>query len=153
MGYCDYLKNTLRPLGLYELDRGLSAAELACEGAAMDALDSTVTLTAADMFPLTASDEGIGVWELYMPYTGHFSDRERRRKCVNTFLRLASYDCSLSGLNAAIAACGIPAVVAETDTSCLVRVSISGLSGTELLLAKECIELILPCHLEIEYDQ
>ena len=152
MGYCDYLKNTLRPLGLYELDRGIVSAELACEGAAMDVLDGTVNSVMADMLPLTASEEGIELWELYMPYAGHFSNIERRRKCVNTFLRLGIYDCSLSGLNAAIAACGIPAVVAETDTSCLVRVSISGLSGRELNLAKECIEIILPCHLEVEYD-
>ena len=37
MGYCDYLKNLLRPLGIYDLSDGsLSASELEALGRGLD---------------------------------------------------------------------------------------------------------------------
>jgi hypothetical protein len=40
MGYCDYLRALLRPLGVYELDEGCSALEIQVIGRQLDALEA-----------------------------------------------------------------------------------------------------------------
>ena len=46
MGYCDYLKNLLRPLGIYDLSDGsLSASELEALGRGLDGAEAAINLS------------------------------------------------------------------------------------------------------------
>lgn len=154
MSYSEYLKNTLKPLGIYELDTGAGAAELEALGTVMDETADRLSAVARDMLPMTAEEEGLSKFEGLFPGTSAASGLEARRTAVNTLIRIGECECSEQGLNNVLSSCGIPAEVSETGTKDLVKVAflVYQLTEEELRGLKRRIEAILPCHLEIEYE-
>ncbi|MDO4815180.1 MAG: hypothetical protein Q4A83_01060 [Bacillota bacterium] len=154
MSYSDYLKNTLKPLGIYELDTGIGSAELNALGAIMDEVEEKLSKTYREMLPMTAEDEGLRKFEGLFPGAASTEDTAARRTAVNALMRLREYDCSDQGLNILLSDCGIPASVYETDTKEVLNVRFSGIQpeGEELKRLKQRIEAILPCHLEVIYE-
>ena len=60
MGYCDYLKNLLRPLGIYDLsDRSLSASELEALGHGLDGAEAAIDYAERESALSTAEGEGL----------------------------------------------------------------------------------------------
>lgn len=152
MSYSDYLKNTLKPLGIYELDTGFGSAELNAEGAVMDEIDGVLSSTLRNMLPMTADAEGLSQWEKLFPRMPEAAGLAERRTALMAMIRMGECECSDQGLNHVLQACGIPANVSETNLNQTVKVRIlENLDEAGLRRAKECIEAILPCHLNIVY--
>ena len=154
MSYGEYLKNTLRPLGIYELDTGIGAAELEIEGAAFDEIDGVLSDTLRNMLPLTADENGIERWSALLPYKPRGADLDAQRGSLMELIRSRENECSDQALNHVLENCCILAEVSETNVSETVKVTIYEIhleDGEDERIKKQ-IEDILPCHLDIVYD-
>ncbi|MDL2300442.1 hypothetical protein LJC01_02220 [Clostridiaceae bacterium OttesenSCG-928-D20] len=67
-GYYSYLKDKLRPLGLYNLDEGFGAEELRLVGNRLDGALEKLEELEKEGSLATASDYGISRWEEVLPY-------------------------------------------------------------------------------------
>lgn len=153
MDYAKELRELLRPLGIYDVDGGVSGAELSAIGAQMTAIWEALTDAEAEMQPLTACGSGLAGWEALLPFVPAFVTTEGRRQAIAALLRIDSASFTVAAINDTIAGCGIPAVVEEAETAMTVYVSFPGQrgepDGLEALQAR--IAQIIPCHLAIEY--
>ncbi|MCD7903288.1 MAG: DUF2313 domain-containing protein [Oscillospiraceae bacterium] len=153
MDYAKELRELLRPLGIYDVDGGVSSAELSAIGAQMTAIWEALTDAEAEMQPLTACGSGLASWEALLPFVPAFVTTEGRRQAIAALLRIDSASFTVAAINDTIAGCGIPAVVEEAETAMTVYVSFPGQRGEpdrlEALQAR--IAQIIPCHLAIEY--
>lgn len=153
MRYAQELKELLRPLRVYDVDRGPSAAELEAEGAALDGLFAKLETVETEALPLTAMDTGLGKWEAILPYASPDRSPESRRRTIMALLRIDDSSFTEELLNATISGCGVPAAVREADEPLTVEVTFPGTRGEpenfELLRVR--IEQILPCHLQVIY--
>ncbi len=153
MDYAKELRELLRPLGIYDVDGGVSGAELSAIGAQMTAIWEALTDAEAEMQPLTACGSGLASWEALLPFVPAFVTTEGRRQAIAALLRIDSASFTVATINDTIAGCGIPAVVEKAETAMTVYVSFPGQrgepDGLEALQAR--IAQIIPCHLAIEY--
>lgn len=153
MGYGDYLKELLRPLGLYDLDAGPGGAELDALGAAMDALAARLASIEAEALVSTAGEEGLSRYEEILPYHPASPDLEQRRQAIMALLRIDDGAFTLPAIRDTIRGCGIECMVEESDTPQTVEVSFPGLMGAPENFSgvQSRIEQILPCHLDVVY--
>ncbi len=153
MGYCEYIKSMLRPLGLYRLDEGLGARELEAEGDELDAVSAALDGAEREMFITTAVDAGLSLYEALLPYTPSYVTPADRRRAIMALLRVDGASFTPEALNATLSGCGITAAAEETGVSRQVKVSFPGSRGTPKNFSdlKERIEALLPCHLDIMY--
>ena len=153
LDYISVLKELLRPLGVYEVDSGLGAAELCSEGAALNRTYQALLSAEEESNPMTAGESGLALWEKLLPFVPAYRTAADRRRAIAALMRIDGTSFTLAGVNDAIAGCGIRAVVAETETPQTVSVSFPWNRGEpddfDALRAR--IEMILPCHLAIEY--
>jgi len=153
MNYTEELKNLLRPLGIYDVDRGVGAAELNAIGSELTGIWSALETAEREAIPVTAEDAGLSAWEVILPFLPRALTTENRRAAIAALLQIDGMGFTAAALNAAIAGCGIPALVEETAETMTVQVSFPGLRGEPEGLSglRRRIEQILPCHLSIEY--
>lgn len=153
MQYAEELKELLRPLGVYDVDRGAGAAELETVGTALDGIFTKLEAAGTEALPLTATGTGLGMWEDLMPYVPASQSVEDRRRAIIALLRIDGSAFTADMLNATISGCGIRAVVEETGESQTVQVIFPGVRGEPENFTELCsrIEQILPCHLKVDY--
>ena len=153
MGYCDYLKNLLRPLGIYDLSDGsLSASELEALGHGLDGAETAINYTERESALPTAEGEGLDLWESLFANTPVHYSTELRREAIAALLRIGGDSFTLDAINDTISGCGIRAQVFETGVGS-VQVRFPGVAGVPqgFEQLKIIIEDILPAHLAIEY--
>ena len=153
LDYISVLKELLRPLGIYDVDNGLGAAELHSVGTALNLSYHALLSAEAESNPLTAGETGLTAWEKLLPFVPAYRTAADRRRAIAALLRIDGTSFTLAGVNDAITGCGIRAVVAETETPQTVSVSFPWNRGEpdDFDALRERIEMILPCHLAIEY--
>lgn len=153
MGYANYLKDLLRPLRLYELDRGPGAAELNAIGSEMDELAAALDSAMAEALPPTATESGLAAYESILPYRPCWPTLDDRRRAVSALLGIDGSSFTLAAVNATLHGCGIRAEAEETGSPSLLRVAFPGNRGMPPDFAELCarIEAILPCHLDVVY--
>ncbi len=153
MGCAAYLKELLRPLGLYDLDTGPGAAELSALGAAMDSLAAYLAEIEAEALVLTAGEEGLSRYEAVLPYHPASGDTEQRRQAIMALLRIDDGAFTLPAIRDTIRGCGIECLVEESKTPQTVEISFPGLMGEPENFpgVRSRIEQILPCHLDLVY--
>lgn len=153
MAYYEHLRSLLRPLKLYDLDRGPGRAELFAEGKAMDRVYEALEAVEREAIPTTASGYGLERYEEILPFLPVCSQESDRRAAICALLRIDDSAFTAVGLNSTIAGCGIGAVVTEGDEADTVTVKILNTRGVpgEIDAIKRRMEQILPCHLEIVY--
>ena len=153
MGFANYLKELLRPLGLYELDSGLGSGELETVGEQLDAVYRQLTDLEREAIPSRAEAWGLEQYEEILPYHPVSVTPEQRRSAVMALLRIDEASFTLQGIRDTVAGCGIPATVTESTVPQTVEVAFPGVRGApdqfEALQAR--LEQILPCHLGIVY--
>ena len=140
MSHAEYLRNLLRPLGVYDLTAPFNGGELDAQGEALDGAMARIEEVQRESSLTTAEDWGLEqIAALFV-----------RRPVAAQSRKLAT---ALAAINDTITGCGIPAVVKETGTG-QVAVSFPGVAGEPegFLELKTIIEDILPAHLGIEYD-
>ena len=123
MSYAEALKGLLRPLGVYQLERGFGAGELVGAGTALDGCGAALDRVEREMLLTTAQDTGLEAVEELLVRRPVTTSLERRRAALAALLRIGGE-------------VRFPDVPGIPD-------------GFEEL--RQIIEDILPCHLEIEY--
>lgn len=153
MGYMAYMKELLRPLGIYELGTGFGAAELQVEGAALDLCDGELTQLQQEIVLQTAEDYGLTNYESLLPDCPVYPDLAARRQGLMQLLRMPQSSPTLAGINQSLQACSIPAMATELEQVGYVQIHFPGYTGMpeNMEQLKTQVEKILPCHLEIVY--
>ena len=154
MGYCDYLKNLLRPLGIYDLsDRSLSASELEALGHGLDGAEAAIDYAERESALSTAEGEGLDRWEALFANTPVHYSTELRREAIAALLRIGGDSFTLSAINDTISGCGIKALVQEKEQFGYVRVIFPDVAGIPegFKQIRTIILDIIPCHLEVEF--
>ena len=153
MGYTQYLRALLEPLGIYTFaPESFSGGELVAEGEAMDALEALLDASLEDAIPLSASEAGLARWEALMGVKSAAPTLTDRREACAALLRIGGGSFTLAGLNDAIRGCGVVAEVTELGAG-QVEVSFPGTRGepADFETMRVVIERILPCHLDVAY--
>ncbi len=151
--YGEFLKTLLRPMRIYDVDSGAGAAELNALGMAMDGVFAALEETEREMVVATAQAEGLERYEALLPYRPASPSLAERRDAIAALLSISGESFTISALNAALSGCGITAIVQETDKPQTVRVRFPGTMGVPegVEALKERIEVLLPCHLAVDY--
>ena len=154
MSYCDYLKNLLRPLGVYDLSEGsLSASELEALGHGLDGGEAAVDYAEREGALPTAEGEGLDRWESLFANTPVHYSTQLRREAIAALLRIGGDSFTLSAINDTISGCGIRAVALEKDRFGYIRVIFPDVVGRpeDFPRIRTIILDIIPCHLEVEF--
>lgn len=155
MGYGEYLRQLLRPLGVYDLSEGsYSGGEVAALGAALDALDAYAQAKQKEAMVLTAEGEGLEQMESLFSRLMTAQSLKERREAISGFLQVSGDSFTEESLSRCLAACGTACMVRQTREPNVVCVRFPSQAGEPPQFAekKAIIESILPCHLEIRYD-
>ena len=139
MSHAQYLRDLLRPLGVYDLTAPFNGGELDAQGEALDAVCARLEDIQKEASLATA--EGWGLEKVASLLT--------RRPVASQPRKLAA---ALAAINDTITGCGIPAVVKELGKG-RASVSFPGVAGEpdNFQQLKKIIEDILPAHLGVEY--
>lgn len=152
MSYAGYLRELLRPLGVYDLDAPFNGGELDVQGAALDGAESLleeagreIDLTAAESWGL----ERLGSLFVRRPVA---QTPRAMAQALSALLRIGGDSFTLAAINDTISGCGIPAQVEENGAG-TVTVSFPGTAGMPegFPQLKRIVEDILPAHLDIRY--
>lgn len=153
MSHAQYLRDLLRPLGVYDLEAPFNGGELDAQGEALDGAMERIEEVHRETSLVTAEDWGLEkIASLFVrrPVAG---TPRKLAVALAALLRISGDSFTLAALNDTITGCGIPARVKETGTG-QVAVSFPGVAGEPAGFEelKQIIEDILPTHLGIEYD-
>ena len=153
MGYVDFLRALLEPLGVYKLTGGPGGAELTALGAALDGANRETETMERECTVRTAEGFGLTSYEKLLPSRIPGLTVSQRRMVIEALLSIDGTSFTLEKLNGTLAGCGIRAHVEETDRHYVVRVTFPGVNGYPYGIETICerIEAILPCHLNCEY--
>ena len=153
MSHAQYLRDLLRPLGVYDLEAPFNGGELDAQGEALDHLGGWLEEIQRESSLVTAESWGLENIARLLVRRPVATEPRRLAAALAALLRIGGDSFTLAAINDTITGCGIPAVVKELGKG-QVSVSFPGVAGEpegfpEL---KTIIEDILPAHLGIEYD-
>lgn len=154
MGYAEYFRTLLQPLGVYELaENSFSGAELSALGAVLDAVCAQIERGLREASPLTAESEGLTYYEQLLGVLPESRSLAARRAAIAAMLQVGGDSFSVAGITNSLAACGVTAKVEQTNTPGTVIVSFPGTMGVPegIERMQAIMELFLPCHLAVEY--
>ena len=151
MGYAEHLKRMLRPLGVYDLVRGYSSAELEAVGHAFDLADTDIenALNAAKLENLDA--ESLKKLERLFPIVNLKGSNAERLKAVKTLL---SADETWSGKNSLMKmldACGVAASIVEGKEKYVAQLHFTSIRGEPDDEEKETCRAVMPAHIALKY--
>lgn len=153
MSYAQYLRDLLRPLGVYDLEAPFNGGELDAQGQALDGVLDRLEEVQRETALTTAEDWGLEKTAALFVRRPVASDPRKLAAALAALLRIGGDSFTLAAVNDTISGCGIPAVVKELGKG-QVSVSFPGVAGEPegFQELKKIIEDILPAHLGIEYD-
>lgn len=153
MSHAQYLRDLLRPMGVYNLEAPFNGGELDAQGEALDAVCARLELIQRESSLATAEDWGLEKVASLFIRRPVASDPRKLAAALAALLRISGDSFTLAAINDTITGCGIPALVKEKGTG-QVSVSFPGVAGEpdNFEELKKIIEDILPAHLGIEYD-
>ena len=154
MGYGEYLRNFLRPLGIYDLTPGsLSGSELDALGVGLDELSGRMDYVERESALATAEGEGLRRREALFARTPVHYSTELRRQAIAALLRIGGDCFTLSDINNTISGCGIKALALEKDQFGYIRVIFPDVVGIPdgFEQIREIILDIIPCHRDVEF--
>lgn len=149
------LRDALRPLGIYKLEKGtLVYAELAAYAAGLDLLEDGLDELEREAFLPTAQGEGISRREeIYGKPKTLLPLRERREMLLYRGA-INNRNNTREDLERALVACGLRAQVKENLDGASIYINcfdfLEDFQGQEEI--KAAAKEFLPCHLEAEFD-
>lgn len=152
MSYAGYLRDLLRPLGVYDLEGKINGASLEVKGAALDAIQEVLEEIGRETDLTSAQEWGLEAWrELFDPMPARV-DTQRLRQALGALLRIGNGPCTLETIRNTLSGCGLTTQVQEIGTG-MVEVCFPGTAGIPQDFAELCrsIEGILPAHVEVRY--
>ena len=153
MSYAEYLKDLLRPMGIYRLEGTVNGGELESIGAALDQCAAALEVVEREMLLTTAVGAGLDTVEGLLTRKPLAATMARRRAALSALLRIGGDSFTLEAVNDNLAGCGVNAMAAETAQPGKVEVRFPDVPGIPDGFEELCkiIEDILPCHLDIAY--
>ena len=152
MSHREYLRELLRPLGVYDLSGPFNGGELDAQGEALDGSMAALEEVQKESSLVTAEDWGVEQIARLFIRRPVASEPRALAAALAALLRIGGDSFTLAAINDTISGCGIPARVKDVGIE-QVEVSFPGVAGVpegfeEL---KVIIEDILPTHLGITY--
>ena len=156
----DSMKSSLRPLGIYQLEKSLVEHELEVYGSGLDkAADFLETLEAVIFLDQTKEEEisfqeGVQHWEEIcgFPKTDGLSLEERVTR-LEAWLSVCSTDSTVAAIEKTALALGLELEIEEhCDGGKLSLYIRKAPAGEEGEAARKLIERLLPAHLEILWE-
>lgn len=153
MRHAQYLRELLRPLGVYDLNAPFNGGELDAQGEALDAVCAWLEEIQRESSLVTAESWGLENIARLLARRPVATEPRKLAAALAALLRIGGDSFTLAAINDTISGCGVPAVVKERGKG-LVSVSFPGVAGEpeNFEELKKIIEDILPTHLGIEYD-
>lgn len=153
MGYGEFLKDMLRPMGVYRLEGSTNGGELEAVGAALDSCAAALAQTEREMLLITAAGEGLNKVEELLSRRPVTDDPIRRRAALAALLRIGGDSFTPAAINDNLAGCGLNAIATESVRAGTLEVRFPEVPGIPdgFEEMRRIIEDILPCHLAVEY--
>lgn len=154
MGYAEYIRGLLRPVGIYTFAPGsIGNGEIESIGAVLDGCEAAAEESEREVLVPTAKDWGLALREVLFAKKPAAPTLELRRAAILALLQISGDGFTIESINRALSGCGIRAVVAETGQSGRVRVTFPNTAGIpeEFDQIAGIITDIIPCHLETEF--
>ena len=154
MGYAEYLRALLQPLGVYDLSRdSFSGSELEALGQGMDELQAYAEEKQKDALVTTAGETGLDRFGSLFPHLVTARTVQERRSALAALMSISGDSFTAQSLSRCLAACGTECTVRETAEPFTVEGRFPAYAGVpEAFEAKKrVIESILPCHLAVRY--
>ncbi|NCB73443.1 MAG: DUF2313 domain-containing protein [Clostridia bacterium] len=154
LGYTDYLKQMLLPLGIYDLEEGIGAEEIRVIGKQFDELFDTLEELSREAVTEQAESYGLKNYEALLPYMPAYITAQDERNAVLALLRIRGGCFTRELLEKTLSGCGISASIAESGIAMTVAVGFPKNRGIPegFDKLKKRIEEIVPCHLAVEYS-
>ena len=154
MGYAQYLRDLLEPLGIYTFtDGSASGGAVEAAGAALDGVSAALEEAEREALVPTAEDWGLAQLEDLFAKHPVSPTLELRRAALCALLQIGGDDFTVEAINRALSGCGIKAEVAELEETGCVRVTFPDTAGVPEgfdQIAGIILDII-PCHLETEF--
>ena len=153
MSHAQYLRDLLRPLGIYDLEAPFNGGELDVQGGALDGVLERLEEVEREVCLDTAESWGLENAASLFTRRPVAGQPRQLAAALAALLRIGGDSFTLDAINDTITGCGIPALVRETGKG-RVSVSFPGAAGVPQGFdgLKRIIEDILPAHLGVEYD-
>ena len=152
MSYAQYLRELLRPLGVYDLTAPINGGELDGAGVGLDGAEARLDEILRETFLTTA--EGCGLERIAVLLARRPVTEEPRvlGDALAALLRIGGDSFTLAAINDTLSGCGVCARVMEEQVG-TVTVHFPDVGGIPAGFdeLKQIIEDILPAHLEVKY--
>lgn len=152
MSHASYLRELLRPLGVYDLNAPFNGGELNAQGEALDHCMEYLEEVQRESSLVTARDWGLENIARLLARRPVADDPQAMAAALAALLRIGGDSFTLAAINDTISGCGVPALVKELGVG-QVAVFFPGIGGEPpgFQEMKKIIEDILPAHLGITY--
>lgn len=153
MSHADWLRDLLRPLGIYDLGGVYLGGELDAQGLALDGVQEELEELGRETDLTAAEGWGLDLLAGLLPHRPAAQSSQGLREALAALLRIGGDSFTLEAINDAIAGCGIVARVDETGEPGRVEVSFPGVPGIpeDFERIAQIVEAVLPAHLLAEY--
>ena len=151
MSYGNYLKNLLRPLGLYRLENSVNGAELETYGTQLDGCETHLDTTQREQLPISAEEIGLERFQALLKYRPIGKSTAELQQILPQLLYPVNTPSTLEQINQTIQSYGIEAQVQETAQKYVVEVRFPHLAKHLDILdfMRRIVADILPCHLKV----
>lgn len=151
MGYADYLKQMLKPLGVYNLSSGYGEAEIDAIGTMLDGVDSEMENALENAAFYAVSEEALKKLEELFPILVFGDSDARRLEAVKEFSRVNDGWSSVSSLQKQLDACGLSVEISEGDEKFTVDLNFDNVRGELTAQETEVVQSIMPAHVMLNY--
>lgn len=152
--YGEFLKNLLRPLGIYDLtDGSVNGSALDALGSGLDGVSGALDDAEREALLATAEDEGLERREALFARRPAAPTTALRRAAILALEQIGGDSLTPAAIGRTIAGCGIRAVAQETGTAGTVQVRFPDVAGEpeDYARIRSILLDILPCHLAVEF--
>lgn len=149
-----YLKELLRPLGIYDLsEKSIGSAELHALGTALDGVQTRLETVEREAVTATAEGEGLDRREALFARKPAAVGAAQRRAAIFALVQIDGDSLTGEAINRAISGCGIRAEAREIGGAGHIRVSFPDVAGVpaEFEQIQKIVLDLIPCHLETEF--
>lgn len=129
MSYAQYLRQLLRPLGVYDVESRYLGGELESEGLALDGVEGVLDELQREANLATAQDWGLERIASLLRRRPPATTTKAMREALAALLRISGDSFTLEAINDTIAGCGVIARVEETKEPGTVEVWFPDIPG------------------------
>lgn len=153
MSHARYLRELLRPLGVYDLSAPFNGSELDAQGAALDGVMDRAEEVQREVSLVTAETWGLENTARLFVRRPVASDPRKLASALAALLRIGGDCFTLTDINNTISGCGIKALAQEKDRFGYIRIIFPDVAGIPegFEQIREIILDIIPCHLDVEF--